>query len=180
MEDWKIVVLTAGCSFLASVITSFFTSFINHRNEVKNKILEKRTELYFDFYDVIEKITIHPLNVYSDDFVNDVLKYKPSMKLLASDKTMIAFKNLYEFIITKYQLSKDYIAKNDPRETMIESGYNEDGEEYEICYAQQWDIDAFESSLAEYEKENLDSEHLGELVKKLYTNMRHDLGSNIK
>lgn len=180
MNDWQIIVLTAGCSLLASVITGFLTSFISHRNEIKNKILEKRTGLYFDFYDVIEKITVHPMDVYSDDFVNEILKYKPSMKLLASDKTTKAFKNLYEFIIEKYQLSKDYIAKNDPIETMTESCYNEDGEEYEICHAQQWDIDAFESSLLKYEEDNLDSEQMKELIKSLYTNMRHDLGNNIR
>ena len=142
--------------------------------------MDKRTELYFDFYDVIEKITIHPINVYSDDFVNEILKYKPSMKLLASDKTLTAFENLFVFIIEKYQLNKGYIAKNHPIETMTESFYNGDGEEEECCYAQQLDIDAFEFSLEEYKKDNLDSEQMKELIKSLYTNMRHDLGSNIK
>ena len=51
MNEWQIVLLTGIVTIITSIITALITLSITHRNEVKKLVLEKRAELYFEFYD---------------------------------------------------------------------------------------------------------------------------------
>ena len=57
MNEWQIVLLTGVMTIITSIITALITLSITHRNEVKKLVLEKRAELYFEFYDDVKVYT---------------------------------------------------------------------------------------------------------------------------
>lgn len=56
MNEWQIVLLTGVVTIVTSIVTALITMSITHRNEVRKLVLEKRAELYFEFYDEAEHL----------------------------------------------------------------------------------------------------------------------------
>ena len=92
MQVWQTALLSTGLSFLTAIITTKVTSWLNHRNEVKKWLLEKRAELYFSFYDQIENVLRKPVLVFEKEYFEFLIRIKPQIKLLASPKTFKAFR----------------------------------------------------------------------------------------
>ena len=183
MNELKIVLLTGLLTISSSIITALITLKVTHRNEVKKHIWEKRAELYFEFYDEAEKLFYDRYRIYDKNFIKVLLKFKPKIKLLASDKTMDAFKSFYEFICKNYEEYRDFYIENDPREKpeFQETDFDDDGVPYIICHATGMDISDFESFLEEYKKKNVPNfETINKYINNMYKDMRNDLGSNIK
>ena len=105
------------------------------------------------------------------------------MKLLSSTKTVEAFKAFYELIAKHFDEYRSFCNQNDPRNNpdFLEIGIDEDGVEYEICHATDMDISYFESDVEKFKRENIPSiDTIRQHITALYTEMRKDLGSNIK
>lgn len=183
MSEWQIVLLTGVVTVVTSIVTALITLSITHRNEVKKLVLEKREELYFEFYEEVEQLLQDNQKVYDASYIDILLKFKPKMKLLSSVKTVAAFKSLFEFV-TRYRQEYVYFCdKNDPREDPqhIVTEFNEDGVEYEFCAATDMEIAIFEEYAEKYMKENAPSvDTINHYITALYTEMRNDLGSNMK
>ena len=183
MSEWKMILLTGVITIITSIITALITLSITHKNEVKKLILEKRAELYFEFYDEAEKLLHDRFKIYDKNYIRVLLKFKPKMKLLSSNKTVEAFKSFYEFVTKNYDDYRSFCEKNDPRENpdFLETQFDEDGVEYTICYATEMDISYFESSVEDFKKEKVPSyESVSQHLSTLYLEMRKDLGSNLK
>lgn len=183
MEEWQIVLLTGGISIVSSIITALITLSRTHRNEVKKLVLEKRSALYFEFYDVAEMLLHNNNKVYDSEYIKVLLQFKPKMKLLSSKKTVKAFRKLFEMITSKYEAYRTFCIENDPREDpkFLETCCNAEGIEYEVCHATDLDISYFESDAEKFKADNMPSkEVISKHITALYEQMRKDLGSNIK
>lgn len=183
MNEWQIVLLTGVVTIVTSIVTALITLSITHRNEVRKLVLEKRAELYFEFYDEAEHLLHDRFKIYDSNYIGVLLKFKPKMKLLSSTKTVEAFKAFYELIAKHFDEYRSYCNQNDPRNNpdFLEIGIDEDGVEYEICHATDMDISYFESDVEKFKRENIPSiDTIRQHITALYTEMRKDLGSNIK
>ena len=183
MNEWQIVLLTGVVTIVTSIVTALITLSITHRNEVRKLVLEKRAELYFEFYDEAEHLLHDRFKIYDSNYIGVLLKFKPKMKLLSSAKTVEAFKAFYELIAKHFDEYRSYCNQNDPRNNpdFLEIGIDEDGVEYEICHATNMDISYFESDVEKFKRENIPSiDTIRQHITALYTEMRKDLGSNIK
>lgn len=183
MNEWQIVLLTGVVTIVTSIVTALITLSITHRNEVRKLVLEKRAELYFELYDEAEHLLHDRFKIYDSNYIGVLLKFKPKMKLLSSAKTVEAFKAFYELIAKHFDEYRSYCNQNDPRNNpdFLEIGIDEDGVEYEICHATDMDISYFESDVEKFKRENIPSiDTIRQHITALYTEMRKDLGSNIK
>ena len=183
MDEWQIVLLTGVVTIVTSIVTALITMSITHRNEVRKLVLEKRAELYFEFYDEAEHLLHDRFKIYDSNYIGVLLKFKPKMKLLSSTKTVEAFKAFYELITKHFDEYRSFCSQNDPRNNpdFLEIGIGEDGVEYEICHATNMDISYFESDVEKFKRENSPSiDTIRQHIAALYTEMRKDLGSNIK
>ena len=183
MNEWQIVLLTGVVTIVTSIVTALITLSITHRNEVRKLVLEKRAELYFEFYDEAEHLLHDRFKLYDSNYIGVLLKFKPKMKLLSSTKTVEAFKAFYELIAKHFDEYRSFCNQNDPRNNpdFLEIGIDEDGVEYEICHATDMDISYFESDVEKFKRENIPSiDTIRQHITALYTEMRKDLGSNIK
>ena len=183
MNEWQIVLLTGVVTIVTSIVTALITLSITHRNEVRKLVLEKRAELYFEFYDEAEHLLHDRFKIYDSNYIGVLLKFKSKMKLLSSAKTVEAFKAFYELIAKHFDEYRSYCNQNDPRNNpdFLEIGIDEDGVEYEICHATDMDISYFESDVEKFKRENIPSiDTIRQHITALYTEMRKDLGSNIK
>lgn len=183
MEEWQIVLLTGGMSIVSSIVTAFITISCTHRNQVKKLVLEKRTELYFEFYNEVEHLMHDRFKIYDSNYIDVLLKFKPKMKLFSSAETMEAFKMFYELITNHYKKYIKFCSQNDPRNDtdLLVTNIDVDGVEYTECLATDIDISDFKSNVEKFKKENLpDSKIINQCIMTLYTEMRKDLGSDIK
>lgn len=182
MSEWQIVLLTGCLSILSAIITALISLALTHRNDVKKLILEKRASLYFDIYSELEKILNNPLKVFDEDYIVFLLSNKPKIKLLASTKTIEAFKSFFEFITQKYKEYKSFCYENDPRinRKFYRTFLNEEGEEDEEWLGTNFDITCFEQDEKKFLAENVpSSETISKHITVIYEEMRKDLGSNI-
>ena len=183
MEEWQIVLLTGGISIVSSIITALITLTITHKNEVKKLVLEKRAELYFEFYNEVELLLHDNFKIYDSNYIKVLLQYKSKMKLLSSENTMKAFRDVFELVTLKHKEYRAFCNNNDPRNNpdFLEREFDEDGVEFEICHATELDILCFESDAEKFKVDNIPSkEEISKQITALYKEMREDLGSNIK
>lgn len=183
MEEWQIVLLTGGISIVSSIITALITLSRTHRNEVKKLVLEKRSALYFEFYDVAEMLLHNNNKVYDSEYIKALLQFKPKIKLLSSKKTVKAFRKLFELITQKYEAYRTFCIENDPRDNpdLLEQVFDKEGNEFTNCHVSEWEISDFENAVEKFKADNMPSkEEISEHITALYEQMRKDLGSNIK
>lgn len=183
MEEWQIVLLTSGISVVSSIVTVLITLSRTHRNEVKKLVWEKRSEVYFDLYNTVEELLINRYKIYDKDYTNRILQFKPKMKLLASPKTVKAFKEIFELIAKHYNAFNAYCTGNDPKTNPknYHTTTDESGVEHEIWHGTKFEIDCYEIDVEKFKKRNCPSrELLSQKSTALYEQMRKDLGSNIK
>jgi hypothetical protein len=183
MEEWQIILLTGGISIVSSIITALITLSRTHRNEVKKLVLEKRSALYFEFYDVAEMLLHNNNKVYDSEYIKVLLQFKPKMKLLSSKDTVEAFKSFFELVTKKYEEYRTFCAENDPRvnPNYFHTYIDEDGVEQEEWHGNALEVSYFESDAEKFKTDNIPcKEEISKHVTALYEQMRNDLGSNIK
>ena len=183
MEEWKIILLTGGISVVSSNITALITLSRTHRNEVKKLIWEKRSVLYFELYNVVEEMLSDRYKIYDNEYVKKIVQFKPKMKLLASPKTVEAFKNLFDFIAHHYNAFHIYLKENEKlsasdEQSMIAS--NEDHKSKD-SYSKRFSVNIKEIDTSAFDETIVATqERISEKATALYEHMRKDLGSNIK
>lgn len=183
MEEWQIILLTGGISIVSSIITALITLSRTHRNEVKKLVLEKRSALYFEFYDVAEILLHNNNRVYDSEYIKVLLQFKPKMKLLSSQNTVEVFRSFFELVTKKYEEYRTFCAENDPRVNpkYFHTYIDEDGVEQEEWHGNALEVSYFESDAEKFKVDNVPSkEEISKHITALYEQMRKDLGSNIK
>ena len=182
MNELEIILLTGFVTVLSSIITAFITLSLTHKNEVKKFVLEKRAELYSELYSFIEILLFDELKIYDCDYIEDLLRFKPKMKFIASVETIKEFRLLYELIIAYYDKYRDFSIQNSPYNNpgaIKIMNYND--EEYEIDNVTAIDMSNHKDNIERFKMDNLpDKEIISASITALYTNMRNDLGSNIE
>ena len=169
MSDWRLLALTSAISLVSSVIvavvTAMLTSHFTHKNDTKKLIHEKRTELYYTFYDEVDKAISNRKVIFEKDYIMKIVEYKAKVKLISSARVCEETENFYNFIQGIYFEYNKFYVMHDPQ--------------YDPC-ADEVDYQAFEHQLEKYKFENVPSiEDLREKTAPLYNAMREDLGSNL-
>lgn len=183
MENWKTILLTGIISLITSIVTSRITLAVTRKNEIRKHILEERTEFYLKIFPVIDILINHPEKIYEQSYINNFLEYKAQVKLLASNRTFVAYKNLFDLVIKPYNIYDRYCTDHDPRSdpSLSECKRDPNGKEFEISHIKESDIEVFEFGLEKVKEENLPSrDDIEKCILDLYQEMRTDLGSNIK
>ena len=182
MAEWQIVILTSVLSVGSAILSAYVNSALSSKREPKKAIHEKRTQIYLDFYEQIDGITTDRELIFSDEYVQRLIEFKPKMKLISSKQTSQKYKEYFLFV---YKMQKDYIQycnKNDPQFDLSrrEIEIDENGEQYESWRIFDEDISYFEQLKRSYRSENKPtSKMLDQYLVPLYETMREDLGSNI-
>lgn len=182
MDAVQTAVLTTFLSILTAIATTKVTAWINHKNEVKKWLLEKRAEIYCSFYNQVEIALKERKKVFDPEYLDSLIALKPQMKLMSSKKTFKAFRSYYEFIQATLEEYEKFCEKNDPMidPKNLQQAVSDCGEEYENCNVTQWDIERFEYEEENYKQANLpDNNKMNSYIEPLYKAMRNDLGSNI-
>ncbi len=183
MQTWETAFLTAIISILTAVITTKVTAWSSHKNEVRKWLLEKRTEVYFEFYEQAEILLQDTEILFDLEYYETLCKYKPKMKLLASCKTFIAFENYCGFVFEQKLDYDRFIEKNDPLNDMDRYHIvynNSTGKCDEFLDISQFEIDNFKDSDRIYKQNNApDIASVNKYLVPLYQAMRKDLGSDI-
>ena len=183
MTEWQIVLLTGAISCGTALVTALVTSAVTHRNEAKKQVMESRANLYFDFCNEAEKLLNNRFTVYDKEYIDAILTFKPKFKLLASRKTIEAFKTFYDSVISHYKEYTSYCNENnpynDPQYRYIEC--DAEGVEHEEYNVPNFEMSYFENAVKKYKNEHVPSyETVSGYFTDLYEQMRKDLGSNIK
>lgn len=173
--------LSTIISALIALGTTLATLHFTHKNDVKKWVLEKRAEIYFEYYDQVEEVLINKNTIFDTDYRDSLSKMKPQMKLIASDDTFKAFKEYYEFVCDTVRDYEKYRDTNDPEKDLswLEENIDDNGERQGQMYK---NMEIFEFKMDEYKEKKLqdiDSE-IDQKIETLYQAMRDDLGSNLK
>ena len=182
MKEWEVALLTAGLSLVVAVISTFITTKLAYRNEKRRLVHEKRSELYFDFYEHIERILSDREVAFSQEYLDKLVEYKARIKLLSSSNTFEAFKNYYGFIKQKRKAYEKYCRQNDPENNPdnLEIDVDENGEEQEIWHISLEELNHFGTLCKTYESEHRPSaDEVNQYLVPLYEAMRKDLGSDL-
>ena len=178
MESWEIVLLTAGCSLVASIVTAIITSLIHYRQDSKKWIRDKRAEVYPEIYAIVEETLNDRAKVFEREYFERLIQIKSKVKLLSSETTFEAFKEYYGFIRSINYDFKKFNKENDPVQVITECTPN--GEEFEEPYASDLELAIFEKKIKQYQKDNRpDSDTMNSYIEPLYQSMRNDLGSDL-
>lgn len=182
MSEWIIVLVGAVLSLITAIVTAIITTILTHRNVVKKWILEERSKLYLSLYENIEQILSKRESIYSKEYMDILVSYKPKMKLLASKGTFNAFRHYYEFVRkNKYSFEKFY-EENNPQNDMsrLETWTDDDGEVNESVFLTDEEWRDFIRLTEEYKTEQKPSvDSINSFIEPLYQSMRNDLGSNL-
>lgn len=174
-------ILTVISSIGGAIVGGIISAKATHRNDAKRMIRERRIELYYDFFSKIEPIINDRNIIFSGQYFEILVKYKPKMKLLTSKKTYDALENFYNYVRAEYYAFTKYLAvnnpENDPRNKYIV--YDEDGCRDEISDAPEEEIFFFRESIEKYKREHVPTlEKVNETFMPLYLAMREDIGSS--
>lgn len=182
--DIETILSSVVISTLISAIVSLITIKIQHKNDVKKWILERRAEIYFEYYDQVEKILIDKNTIFDTVYRDSLSKMKPQMKLIASEDTFNAFKKYYEFVCDTIRDFEKYRDANDPAQDLsrLEEIIDDNGERQEQMHITEQDMEIFEFKMKQYKEDKIQEIGLEieNKIKKLYEKMRDDLGSNLK
>ena len=171
MERWEIVLLTGGVSLITAVLTSWVTTWLTRRNEVRKHIMEKRTEFYFEIFPVIDTLVNHVDNILHDEYWDEFMRLKAKMKLLASQETFKMYEKLFVLLAEAVSAFDIY--------TGIRRG--EDTVNYDQESLAKIDRADFALSVPDFAMKHLPDKNLvRQYIQELYEAMRKDLGSNLK
>lgn len=156
MSDSKIVVLTTFISLIVALITSWFTSKIAFKSDIKKYIYARKEVLYFELCDEFDKLIMNTKLIYDVEYKEKLLMYKPRIKLVASKSIILKYKCIVD-VIHKYHYDLYIFNKsNSPYEDDIylDIGYSKDGEEDSYHNVPEFIETEFEEKLQNYKNDN--------------------------
>lgn len=180
--DIQTIVLSAILSLTAAIIASLISATVNHKNDVKKLMHDKRTSVYVEAGNAADQLILRKSLVYDSEYLMRLAINMTNIKLYASKDVEKAYKEFGRFAIRYNKSYLDFIKKHDP--TLDKANYiievDSEGDEYAVYIGYKEDSYAYEKQLEEYKIANiLDVAELKPLVKKLYAAMRKDLGSEL-
>lgn len=181
MDNWKMILLTAGISLIVSILTSWVTSKCAFKSDIKKYLYSKRETLYFELGECLDELLIDLSNVYEEDYKEKLYLFKPRVKLIASNGVVNDYKKIMNVYNKYYFKLQEFISKNDP--TMDENNYehvtNEFGEEDDMPHFDERDINNYEHSLEEFKENNYpQTQEIQRMINNIIDAMRKDLGNN--
>lgn len=164
-------------SGVVAIVTAIVTVKLTYQNEAKRLLLEKRMELYFDFYNHVESVLNSIDNVTKHEYLDGLSKFKPRMKLLTSASTFEAFKKYYEYISKQVYEYEKFKSGNDPIFDDSRIEYISEEEEKAIFRISESDISKYDALVEQYLIDKLPKlEELNrDYIIPLYNAMRKDL-----
>ena len=175
-------ILTVIGSIGGAVVGSIVTAKSSEKNDIKKMIHAKRTDLYFEFYEIVEELLNDRARIFEDEYLLSLIRCKAKIKLMASAKTYSAFEKYYNFVRDYNHKYKEYCKEKNPYSdpSKFEEIEDEDGEIYTECYVTSEDEKDFEFVKEQYIIEMTpDIETVRAYINPLYEAMRSDLGSEL-
>lgn len=170
MESWEIVILTGIVSMVSAIISSFVTTKLTQKNEIRKRILEERTKLYFEIFPKIDTLINHPENIAYEKYWVEFMHLKAKMKLLASKTTFREYEKLFNLLADSVNAIDIYDGMK----------RGEDCSNFDQESLSKINPLDFKLSLHEFEKKYLPNRDTTRLyIQELYEAMRMDLGSNL-
>ena len=175
MKDEIIIAVVAALLTLAG-------NWVIVRAELKKSkieiINESRIPLYVECYSILERNIADKNVVFQKDYLDELIKLKGKMKLLASNSVLQSFKNYYKWVTDIYGKYIQYCKETDPT-TSFHIEYFEDGTELEIPDFNESDIDYWNHLNSQYiKKRNIDVRVVKSKTQDVLDHMRADLGND--
>ena len=175
MTDAFVTLLATGCSILGSIITSCITRNAQKENDTVKMNRERQECLYKELAKVAEMLRLNKMLVFDKNYEDNLIRYLPDVKLIASDSTVEAFLALGSFVHQQRERYLRYYYKKDPRN------------DPELCDENGGPIflpsemeEIFERELREYRKKEVpDQEAVNAVINALLDSLRIDLGTTI-
>lgn len=170
---------------IVAVVTAFVTLLGNWlivRAELKKaklaKINESRITLYVECYSILERNIANNNIVFQKDYLDDLIKIKDKMKVLASNSVLQSFKDYYAWVVDVYCKYIQYCQQTDPTVCFHVESF-EDGTELEIPDFDEHDIDYWNHLTSQYiKKRNINSRVVKSKTQEVLNKMRSDLGND--
>lgn len=154
MKIWLPIIIPSLVSIIGFIVT-IFTTNKQFTNRKKEQIIEKQSKLYLNCYKEIEKIITSPESIFTENYYESILLFKPEMKLIASNSTLSAYKNYLKFVYEYLEKYDTFYQQNNPAsdDRNIEVIINEDtGERDELSHLTEQDFLQFESRLKDFKR----------------------------
>lgn len=135
---------------LIAVITAALTCVVNWRTLVfeikkakRDKVNERKVPLYIECYELLERNIADNNVIFQREYIDDLVKIKSKMKLIASNSVLQAFKAYYKWAVDIYKSYLDFCIQKDPaRKVHLETTL--DGEEFEVADFDEHDLEYYE------------------------------------
>lgn len=167
-------------------IIGFSINFIIMNQQFKKtreeRIIEKRTDTYFECYKCIDEIIENEELVYSENYYSKLLSFKAKIKLLSSKNVINCYKKLLNKI---FDLQKEFIEfKNKYDPFCNQKNYYErppddcDSVSHEVCGITENDIQIYEHRVKDFKmsKQKYVEVVINE-IKNICDAMRKDIGN---
>lgn len=175
---------TAATTIISSVAVAIITARITTRgareNEMRKRIHEKRLDIYLEFHDVLEKMLLNRDVIFEREYYDEMVSFKPQIKLLASNDVVEQYRNLFECVKAAVNGYEKFKKEHDPEFDLKRIMYDEEGNQVGYDEPTAEEYEAYEGALNRYKSEKrLSKEETQKLTGDLYEAMRDDLGSNL-
>lgn len=181
MDDWKMLLLTTFISLIVALLTSWFTSKLAFKSDIKKYLHSKRETLYFDLCNHLDKLLMDQSLVYDNEYKTTLYLFKPKVKLIGSKKVIDGYKKFINMYY-KYDCAlAEFISINDPfnNDDAYEYRTNDLGEEMEMCHVNEHDIERYEANLNSFKNDNVPRiDEVSTLINDIANAMRKDLGNS--
>lgn len=181
MDNWKMVLLTTFISLIVALLTSWFTSKLAFKSDIKKYLHSKRETLYFDLCNHLDKLLMEQSLVYDKAYKEILYSFKPKVKLVASKKVIDGYRQFINMYYRYNYALQEFISMNDPfnNDDAYEYRTNEFGEEMEICHVNEHDIESYEANLNSFKNDNVPRiDEISTLINDIADAMRKDLGNS--
>ena len=184
------VFFSGGIELKQEIIIAVFTSvlslllnwrMVHHelKKSKKEKINESRIPLYIECYGILERNIADKNAVFQKDFIDQIIKLKVKMKLLASNNVLQPFKKYCNWVFGIFNEYSRYCREHDPS-LRFHIDYTEDGSEIEVPDFTEQDLDYWGFLDKQYiQKRNIDQAAVRSKTQDILNAMRNDLGNDI-
>lgn len=174
MKEIAIAVVTLFLSWLLNKLT-----LIDELKKAKNeKINERRESLYAECYEILERNIMNNNAVFDHKHIEELIRIKPKMKLIASNNVLQTYKKYYEWATAIYKDYTNYCKEKDPANkyyTVTEP----DGTVYEIPDFTEFDLEYFDLLTKKYiDDRRIDTRTVRSKIQDILNAMRRDLGND--
>ena len=154
-------------------------TLIDELKKAKNeKINERRESLYAECYEILERNIMNNNAVFDHKYVEELIRMKPKMKLIASNNVLQTYKMYYEWVIEIYKNYTNYCKEKDPT-NKYHTVTEPDGTVYEIPDFTEFDLEYYDLLTNKYiEDRSIDTRTVRSKIQDILNAMRRDLGND--